>query len=189
MAKSWGDHDLAVCCCKYQAIILNEYGSDKNGALTELDRGLAEYGETNSELIRAKAKILYLSDDHVANLQLSKSLIDANAPLSPVEKAFLGRGAAISAENEGQYDLARKYYLYASAAANASKLPDMEPMYVGLLADAALASWLDGDRETSIRDFAGVLGEVTKFEPDRSLRTAHSPGQFGHCRADKTNFT
>ncbi len=180
MAKKWGYSDLAVCCCKYQATILNEYGSDKDGALKVLDYGMTKYGATNSELIRAKAKVLYSSGDHAAHLELSKLLIDADVPLNPVEKTFFGRDAAISAESEGQYDVARSYYLYASAAAKECKLPDMEPMYVGLLADAALASWLDGDRETSIRDFVGVLGEVASFEPDRSLRTAHCHAVVRH---------
>lgn len=180
LAVNWGCQDLAICCCKYQATILNEYGSDKDRALEVLHRGLAEYGEKNSDLIRAKAKVLYLSGDHVANLRLSKLLIDSDASLNPIEKAFLGRDAAISAENEGDYEVAREYYLYASSAAKDTQAPDMEPMYVGLLADAALASWHGGDRATCIRDFAGVLGELIKFEHGRSLRTSHCHAMVRH---------
>ena len=180
MAISWGYVDLAVCCCKYQSTILNEYGSDKQSALDVIKRGLTEYGETNSELVREKAKVLFLSGDHAASLSVANILVENEASLSPVEKAFFGRQAAISAENEGRYDLARSYYLFASEAANTSKVQDMEPMYVGLLADAALASWLDGDRETCLRDFAGVLGQVTKFPQKRSLRTAHCHAVIRH---------
>ncbi|WP_299627808.1 hypothetical protein [uncultured Tateyamaria sp.] len=180
MAISWGYVDLAVCCCKYQSTILNEYGSDKQGALDAIERGLTEYGETNSELVREKAKVLFLSGDHAASLTVANMLVENESSLNPVEKAFFGRQAAISAENEGQYELARKYYLFASEAANTSKVEDMEPMHVGLLADAALASWLGGDRETCLRDFAVVLGQVTKFPPDRSLRTAHCHAVVRH---------
>ena len=111
---------------------------------------------------------------------MANILVENEASLNPVEKAFFGRQAAISAENEGRYDLARSYYLFASEAANTSKVQDMEPMYVGFLADAALASWLDGDRETCLRDFAGVLGQVTKFPQERSLRTAHCHAVVRH---------
>ena len=173
MASSWGYLDLAAYCCKYQSTILNEYGSDKQGALDIIERGLAEYGATNSGLVLEKAKVLYLSGDHAASLSVANTLIESEAALNPVEKTFFGRQSAISAEIEGRYDLARQYYLFASEAARLSKVENMEPIYVGLLADAAMASWLNGDRDTCIRDFAAVLGKVTRFPPERSLRTAH----------------
>lgn len=172
-ATSWGQDELAVCCRKFQAIILDEYGSDKDGALAVLDDGLTKFGQTNSELVRAKAKVLYRSDDHEGSLELSKKLIEGDAPLSEVEKAFLGRDAAISAEKQGDFKLARRYYLYGSDAAEKSNVPDMAAMRVGLLADAALASWHVGDRFTCLQDFVAVLGELNQFKSDETLRTAH----------------
>ena len=172
-AVGWNHTDLAVCCRKYLAIILDEYGNDKEGALTILDEGLTIYGQTNSELVRAKAKVLYRSEDHEGSLALSKTLIESDAPLSEVEKAFLGRDAAISAENQGDLVTARRYYLYGSDAANKTKIPDMAAMRVGLLADAALASWHNGDRLTCLQDFVAVLSELNNFAPDETLRTAH----------------
>ncbi|GAA6194018.1 hypothetical protein [Phaeobacter sp. NW0010-22] len=179
-ASSWGETDLAVCCRKYQAIILDEYGSDKEGALLILDEGLSKFGQTNSELVRAKAKVLYRSEDHKESLALSKMLIESDAPLSEVEKAFLGRDAAISAEKQGDFKTARRYYLYGSDAAKKSNLPDMTAMRVGLLADAALASWHDGDRQTCLQDFVAVLSELSKFRPDETLRTAHCHAVVRH---------
>jgi hypothetical protein len=49
----------------------------------------------------------------------------------------------------------------------------MAAMRVGLLADAALASWHDGDRLTCLQDFVAVLRELNQFAPDQTLRTAH----------------
>jgi hypothetical protein len=172
-AKSWGHIDLAVCCRKYRAIIIDEYGGDKDQALTVLDEGLELYGETNSELIRAKAKVLYRAEDHQGSLELSKALIDGDAPLSETEKAFLGRDAAISAEKQGDYETARRYYLYGSNAAGNCNIPNMVPMRVGLMADAALVSWHAGDRETCLRDFVAVLRELNDIDPKSSLRAAH----------------
>lgn len=172
-AVGWNHADLAVCCRKYQAIILDEHGDDKESALAVLDEGIDIYGQTNSELVRAKARVLYRSEDHKGSLALSKTLIESDAPLSEVEKAFLGRDAAISAEKQGDLETARRYYLYGSDAANKSKLPDMAAMRVGLLADAALASWNNGDRLTCLKDFVAVLSELNQFAPDETLRTSH----------------
>ena len=70
--------------------------------------------------MRAKAKVLYRSDDHKESLALSKTLIESDAPLDEVEKAFLGRDAAISAEKQGDFKAARRYYLFGSTAAHKS---------------------------------------------------------------------
>ena len=172
-AIRWNQSDLAVCCRKYQAMVLDEYGNDKNSALAVLEEGLSIFGKTNSELVRAKAKVLYRSDDHKGSLALSKTLIESDAPLSEVEKAFLGRDAAISAEKQGDFNTARRYYLFGSDAAYKSNLPDMRAMRVGLLADAALTSWHGSDRQTCLQDFVRVLDEVNKIKPDETLRTAH----------------
>ena len=179
-AVNWDELDLAVCCRKYQAIILDEYGGDKDRALAVLDEGLSVFGQTNSELVRAKAKVLYRSDDHKGSLELSKALIEGDAPLNEVEKAFLGRDAAISAEKQGDFETARRYYLYGSDAAKKSNVTDMAAMRVGLLADAALTSWHSGDRLTCLQDFVAVLGELNQFKPDDTLRTAHCHAVVRH---------
>jgi hypothetical protein len=138
-----------------------------------LNEGLELYGETNSELVRAKAKVLYWAEDHQGSLELSRALIDGDAPLSETEKAFLGRDAAISAEKQGDFETARRYYLYGSNAAGNCSIPDMAPMRVGLMADAALASWHAGDRETCLRDLVAVLHELKDIDPEGFLRAAH----------------
>lgn len=172
-AKSWGQNNLAVCCRKFRAIIIDEYGNDRDQALALLDKGLELYGETNSELVRAKAKVHYRAADHQDSLELSKVLIEGNAPLSITEQAFLGREAAISAENQGDFGTARNFYLYGSNAAKKCSIPSMLPMWVGLMADAALASWHSGDRETCLRDFITVLQALENIDPKSSLRAAH----------------
>ena len=100
-------------------------------------------------------------------------MIVGDAPLSKTEKAFLGRDAAISAEKQGDYETARRYFLYGSNAAGICNIPDMAPMRVGLMADAALASWHAKDRETCLRDFVAVLQELNDIDPKSSLRAAH----------------
>lgn len=173
LAEDWARKDLAIACRKYRAIILDEYGDDKEAALRVLDEGLQKYGATSSELIRAKAKILYRANEHQASLELSSRLIDGGAPLSETEKAFLGREAAISAEKQGDFETARRYYLFGAAAAEESGVSDMMPMHIGLLADAALASWHSGNREKCLVDLINVLKKLEKLDPKSSLRAAH----------------
>ncbi len=179
-AKSWGHTDLAVSCRKYRTIIIDEYGGDKDHALMVLDEGLKLYGETNSELVRAKAKVLYRAEDHQGSLELSKALIDGDAPLSKIEKAFLGRDAGISAEKQVDYKTARHYFLYGSNAAKNCNTPDMAPMRIGLMADAALASWHAGDHETCLSDLVNVLQELKEIDPKSSLRAAHCHATCRH---------
>lgn len=179
-AMAWSHIKLAVCCRKFKAIILDEYGEDKEAALAVLDEGLTIYGSTNSELVRGKARVLYRSEDHEGSLALSRTLIESDAPLNDVEKAYLGRDAAISAEKQGDFGMARKFYLYGRDAAKKTKQIDMTAMSVGLLADAALASWHQGNRLTCLQDFIVVLDEVNQFAPKETLRTAHCHALIRH---------
>ncbi|TKT75827.1 hypothetical protein [Aquamicrobium sp. LC103] len=173
LAIGWARQDLAVACCKYQAIIADEYGNDKESALSILEKGLDRYGATNSELVRAKAKVFYRAENHQASLELAADLIEGDANLSYVEKAFLGRDAAISAEKQGEFQRARRYYLFGAEAAKCSELPDMRPMHLGLRADAALAAWHDGDRPTCLVDLVDILVELEELDPKSSLRASH----------------
>ena len=172
-ANKWYRKDIAVAARKYRAIILDEGANEKEKALKLIDEGFSLYGQNNHELVRAKAKIYYRAKDHKNSVNLSKILIENNAPLTITEKAFLGREAGISAENEGDYKSARKFYLYGRESARASKPDDMHPMEIGLLADAALASWHDGDRLTCLRDMSHVFNCLVNLDKNSSLRAAH----------------
>lgn len=180
IVTGWSRQDIGVVFRKYAAMIRDEYGTDKDAALALIDAGLVLYGQTNSELIRAKAKIHYRAGEHADSLRLSQRIIESGEIASPVERAFLGREAAISAEREGNLGAARKYYIYARAAAQESALEDMKPMASGLLADAALAAWLSGDRETCLREYRTFLTEVAAMDPNASLRAAHVRAVGGH---------
>lgn len=53
-------------------------------------------------------------------------------------------------------------------------------MRVGLLADAALASWQAGDHETCLRDLVVVLRELKDIDSKSSLRAAHCHAACRH---------
>jgi hypothetical protein len=180
LAFEWTRQDLALACCKYRAIISDEYGNDKETALSILEKGLDRYGATNSELVRAKAKVFYRAENHQANLELAADLIEGDANLSDVEKAFLGRDAAISAEKQGDLQRARRYYLFGAEAAKCSELADMRPMHLGLRADAALAAWHNGDRATCLLDLVDILADLEELDPKSSLRASHCHAVIRH---------
>ena len=179
-ANSWERIDLSVYCRKFRAIIIDKSGGDKDQALAILDEGMELYGKTNSELVRAKAKVLYRAEDHQGSLELSKALIRGDVPINDIEKVFLGRETAISAEKQGDYGTAKLYYLYGSDVAAINDSPAMEPIRIGLVADAAVASWHAGDREGCLRYFVKVLQDLVYIDSKSSLRTAHCHARCWH---------
>jgi hypothetical protein len=172
-ANKWGYEELASVCVQFAAIIWDESGGQKEKALEVIDSGLAKYGDSNFCLIRAKAKVLFRAKEYGKSLSLSNQLIDSNAPLNNVDKIFFYRDAAICAENESSYSLARKYYLLGASANRGREFLENKPMQVGLKADAALASWHSGNRKECIQDLAEVLFELKEIDPKSSLQAAH----------------
>ena len=172
-AVSWKVIDLAICCRKFMAMILYDYGNNKEGALKELDRGLNQYELTNCELLLAKARIRFQSRDYKESLAIYRPLIESDSPFSNVEKAFLCREAAISAERERDLNTARRYYLYARDATKETNLPSMTVMGFGLLGDAALASWRVGDRLKCLQDFVVLLKALSNFKHEETPRTSY----------------
>lgn len=172
-ANKWEYEELASVCVQFAAIIWDESGEQKEKALEVIDSGLAKYGASNFVLIRAKAKVLFRAKEYGKSLTLSNQLIDSNAPLNNTAKIFFYRDAAICAENENNYSLARKYYLLGASASREKELPENKPMEVGFKADAALASWHRGNKEECIQDLADVLFELKEIDPKSSLQAAH----------------
>ncbi len=172
-ANKWEYKELASVCVQFAAIIWDESGGQKEKALEVIDLGIKKYGSSNVCLIRAKAKVLFRAKDFAESLLLSNQLTDSNASLTNVDKVFFYRDAAICAENEKRYSLARKYYLLGVSACREKVLVENKPMQIGFQADAALASWHNGNKEECIQDLANVLLELKNLDPKTSLQPAH----------------
>lgn len=172
-ANRWEYKELAEVCVQFTAIIWDESGGQKDKALMVIDSGLSKYGSSSVCLIRAKAKVLFRAKEYGKSLALSNQLIDSNALLNSGDKIFFYRDAAICAENENSYTLARKYYLLGASANRERELLENKPMQVGFKADAALASWHRGNREECIQDLAGVLLELKEINTKSSLQASH----------------
>lgn len=180
ISSTWPRIEVAIITRKYRAIILDEYGNQAEEALKVLDDGLRIYGSANPELMRAKAKVLYRAGAYPESLSISQALIDGNSLSSSVERTFLGRQAAICAEEASDYHSARKLYLFARDSAMAVGSGNMIPMASGLLVDASLAAWRTGDRTTCLDELAEAFGEIGKLDPSSSLRSAHVRAMSQH---------
>ena len=179
MAVNWGQADLAISCLRLRAVTLDENGERGQEALAALDAGIAQYG-ASAELLRAKSTVLRRADDHLGSLAIADELIKKEAISNPIDRAFLGRNAAVSAENLGEYDKARQHYLYGRSAAQQASTPEMRTMATGLLGDAALAAWHDGDASTCLADLKQLLDEIKDLDISSSLRAAHVKAFTGH---------
>ncbi|MDK9763404.1 hypothetical protein KI743_15480 [Vibrio sp. D420a] len=172
-ANNWGYTELAVVCVKFSAVIWDESGGQKERALDLIESGFGKYGDTNFCLLRAKAKVLCRAKEYRKSLTISNNLIESNASFNNFERILFYRDAAICAEHENHYLLARKYYLLAASASSELDLKENNPMQVGFKADAALASWHNGNREECVQDLANVLFQLKKIDPKSSLQAAH----------------
>ncbi|MEZ8855197.1 hypothetical protein AB6E16_06795 [Vibrio atlanticus] len=180
ICNKWGSQDLAVCCRKLAIIIWDETGGKSDLALELISDGFEIYGIANPVLIRAKAKIFYRAKNYSESLELSKQLLDADVKLTVIEKANLCRDTAISAEEECQFDLAKKYFLLGSQSASECPLEDMNVMRVGLLADASLSAWRAGDKEQCLKCLSKALQELEAIDPKESLNASHCHATARH---------
>ncbi len=173
LAYSWEQVELAVSCCKIRAIIIDEYANQKDQALSIINDGLKRYGKNQVNLYRQKAKILFRAKDFKESLYYSNKVFNCIDGINSTEKIFLAREAAICAEKEKKYGIARKYFLIGREFVELSANPSILPLRIGFLGDAALASWKLGDKKTSLMQFSSVLEELSNLNPNDSLRAAH----------------
>ncbi|WP_181258993.1 hypothetical protein [Vibrio splendidus] len=173
LANGWGNIRLAICCLKYSAVILDETGGQGDKAISLIDAGLSKYDDSDYELLKGKAKVLYRAERYGESLLLAKKISGSNTLLDRVGTAFFYRDSAICAEHENDFSLACEYFMAGSYSAYESELPDMLPMAIGLKADASLANWHGGNREGCIRKLSEVLTELKRLKSDSSIKATH----------------
>jgi len=173
LSSNWGYSDISACCIRFSAVIWDETGGQKDQAIALIDEGFEKYGNSNLILIKAKANVLYRAKEYGDSLYLFKLIIDCDDKLSISLRANLYRDAAVCAEHERDYKLAREYFLLGSIVTSDSEEQAIKPMQVGFKADAALASWHDGNKEECIQELANVFIELKDIDPNYSLQAAH----------------
>ena len=178
---NWSPQGIAVSCRKYHAFTLDQNDGEKEAALAVLAEGLDEYGTTNSMLMLAQANVLYRAGEYAESLELVRQIIEGDTALPELEKVFLGRDAAAIAEQQGDFEAARTFYLLGHAAASKCEDEDMQPVCIGLLADAALVSWHADNRAACLKEFKTVLRELESLDANASLRSTYCHSTIEHA--------
>ena len=170
--KNWGIPSLSRQCSVAQAIMLDEYQNDKEGALTILEKATTAMGY-DQILSRAKAKVYWRHNEHDKALTIFRSIADQVGIDSPVERAFALREAAISAAKCGAWLPAKEWFLDSQRAAKSIQSADMDVMAVGLGADSAVAELELGNTSEALIRLAEALEALSHIDPESTLRAAH----------------
>ncbi|WP_439548905.1 hypothetical protein [Falsiroseomonas sp.] len=168
LAASWKERDWAVAFEAAAANIRAEF-NDAPGALRGLEAARAVLGE-DRWLRRAEQKVRFGLREDEAVVGIVEALGDAFADL-PIEAAHLAREGAIAASRLGRHDLAACWLEGAAAAAASARLPQMQAMAAGLVADGAAEAWRSGDRVKALRAMAAALDRLADLDPDADVQS------------------
>ena len=170
--RGWGIRPLTLQCLVAQAVMLDEYQNNREGALAVLAEARAAYGD-DIILSRAIAKVHYRHDEHGTALEIVRSIADQVGVDDPVERAFALREAAISAAQCGEWSQVEQWFLDAQSAAKLVQVDDMHVMVVGLGADSAVAALETGDVSRALTRLAEAVEALADINPEATLRAAY----------------
>ena len=170
--RSWGIRPLCLQCWVAQAIMLDEYLDDPEGALAVLDEAATVMGN-DLILSRAKAKVHWRRDEHRIALEILRGIADRVGRDSPVERVTALREAAISAANCKEWAQAEEWFLEAQRAAKLMQSDDRQAVVIGLGADSAVAALEKGDVGRMLERLGEALVALGDIDPEATLRNAY----------------
>ena len=168
----WGIRTIPSQCVVAQAVMLDEFQSNSNGAVAVVEKAVRAFGE-DVILSRALAKIRARRGESEKALGIYRSIADRVGQGNPVERAFALRDAAISAAECGEWKLAEKWLRDAQSAANAAHAGDMDVVAIGLGGDAAVAAFRAEDVGRAFAGVAEAMEALSSVDPEKTLRAAH----------------
>ena len=178
--NDWDVRALTMQCWLAQAVMLDEYLDDAQGALDVLEEAIAAHGD-DVMLTRAIAKVHSRRGQHPIALSMLRGIADQFGRDSPVERALAMRDAAVTAANSGDWPQAQEWFLDAQRAARTIQSADMQPIAIGLGADAAVAALNGGQPSTALARLADAVGELDSIDPETSLRAAYCHRVIRHA--------
>ena len=169
--RKWRVRTVSLQCSVAQAVILDEYQDNKEGALAALDDAVSRLGP-HPILSRSKAKVLWRHSDYANALELLRTVVDPRSEEDPIERTFTLRMAAISAAKCGDWSLAEEWFLGAQRAAKTARRKNMDVMAIGLGADSAVAALELNDIGRALTCLAETLEELAQIDPNAHSRAA-----------------
>ena len=175
MAKKtvkWTIREVSLQCSVAQAVLIDEYINNKDGALAVLDEAVSRMGG-DAILHRGIAKIRWRHGEYRDALAIFDGLVYREYGESAVERAFTFRMAAVCAAHCGEWSSAEKWFSDAESAARASRGENMDVMAIGLGADAAVAAARNKNPESALQRLKGAVEALAEVDGAASLRAAY----------------
>jgi tetratricopeptide (TPR) repeat protein len=161
---------LAVELLCAEAIILDDYGDDKDGALEVLR--IAQQDHPNDYRInRQRQKVFYRHSQHAEALAEFETFEDRLPKERVVDRAYALREAGRSAAETGDLQRARVFFEQAWESARVCG-DSMTPMAAGLLADCAILDYDAGKKESALDCMRRALLEADELDPGSGLKEA-----------------
>ena len=171
-ADSWSLRTLSVQCRVAVAMILDEHVGDTERALDVVEDAARTFGP-EALLVRAFAKLHRRIGHGTEALGYFRDAVSQMSTFGSVDAVYTVREAAVCAAECGEWDTARDWFLRAHAASEPLAAVGLGPIGVGLLADAAVASFQAGDLRDALALMKDALLSLPEFEADSNLQTAH----------------
>ena len=178
--QNWGIRSLSLQCSVAEAVMLDEYQSNREGALAVLEAAATTQGD-DLILSRAIAKIHWRHSDHRIALEIFRGIADQVGSDSPVERAFALREAAVSASKCNEWSLAENWFLEAQNVAELVQSDDMDAMAIGLGADSAVAALEVGGVDRALTRLGEAVEALVDVNPDATLCTAYCHRVIRHA--------
>ncbi len=170
--RNWGIRSISLQCSVAQAVIVDEYLGNREGALELLEEVVEALGQ-DLVLSRVIAKVHWSHGEHRSAREIFRRIADQFGRDNPVERAFALREAAISAAKCNEWPQAEKWFLDAQSAARLAQVGDMDFMAIGLGTDSAVAALEAGDIGRALTGLAEAVEALTEVNPEATLRAAY----------------
>ena len=179
-SRRWRTTALSLQCTVAQAVMLDEYLLDKDGALEVLEEAMRAMGPS-PVLSRAAAKVYFNASEYVSTLRIYRKIADQVGVENPIERAYALRDAAISAGQCGSWQEAEEWFGEARKEALSAAGEDMKAMAIGLGADAAVAALETGRAKEALSGLAEAVQGLRGLDPDSTLRAAYCHRVIRHA--------
>lgn len=172
VVAAWNTPALAAQCAVAAATICDRHLDEPRRALQILTRSY--------EALRQHPVLtVALGDYHLSHGRLDEALrqyrsfVASLGDETPISALFALRHAAITAGKCAAWAESRAWFLRASKARSSSEPNSLLCMRVGLVADAAVASYEAGDAATATRLLKGTLKALAEVDPSADLHGAY----------------
>lgn len=171
-ADSWDIRAVSVQCRIAVAMIVDEHLGDTTRALNVLNEAATTFGD-DAVLARALGKLHRRGGNGAEALRYFRDAVSQLQMFGTVDAVYMTREAAVCAAEVGDWSSARTWFFRAQAASGPLDSIDLGTIGVGLLADAAVASFQLGDLRGAIEQLRNALQSLAKFKPGLNLQSAH----------------